>query len=515
MSDHHYPRAENSHDYTTYEPQRPVSDNWDDPIDIDRPDLPQFPIDSLPGVLGDWSRAAAHAFQVPGELPGLLALAACAGMVARRVEIQAGRGWIEPLNLYVAVLLDPASRKSAVFRSAFEPVRLIEQELIEREAPEIARLQSERRCREKQLSDLERKASKGDVPSMAEARELSAELATEPVPAIPKMIMDDATSEAIENQVVAQGGQMIVAGAEGGVFDVMAGRYTGGAANLDVFLKGHAGDDLRVDRVGRGSVVVERCCLTLAYAVQPDVIRGLAGKPSFRGRGLIGRFLYGLPKCNLGDRLINPEPIPDTIAKAYANLIRRLSLIETSDDGRPHGLRLSHSAAELFLRWQRDVEVMLGDHGLLVDMRDWGGKLCGLTARLAAVLHLTGIDDSEPWRIPVSREYIESALQIAQWAIPHAKAVIGLMAADDGRLEDAAHCLRFIRANGKPQVSRRDIHTHGRSRFDRESTRLDRALDVLVDRGWLRPVESEKRIGRPPTLFHVNPKAIERIRGLI
>lgn len=497
-------------------PDADGGDVWDDPIELDRPELPLFPVDALPGVLGDWVRSCAHAYQVPAELPGLLALAACAGVVARRVEIEAGRGWIEPVNLFAAVLLDPANRKSAVFRDAFEPIRLIERELIEREGPEIARLQSDRRCRELLLKDLERKGSKNNpeaFDAMAEARELAAALDAEPVPVLPKLLMDDATAEAVENQLASQGGRLIVAGAEGGLFDVMAGRYSGGV-NLDVFLKGHSGDELRVDRVGRGSVVVSRCCLTLAYSVQPDVIRGLAGNKSFRGRGLIGRFLYGLPKSNLGNRRIDAEPITEKMADDYGRLIRRLSSIEVDDD-RSRLLRLDRAAADLFRSWQAEVETMLAPDGLLSDLKDWGGKLCGLSARLAAVIHLSIIDDPEPWHLPVSLSAVESALMIARWSIPHAQAVIGLMAADDGRLDDAAYCLRFIRSRGEPQVSRRDIHSHGRSRFDGDPARLDRALDTLIDRGWLRSVDSDRAAGRPSVRFDVNPKAIERVRGVL
>ncbi len=495
-----------------------ADDGWDDPIDLERPDLPGFPVDALPGVLGDWVRAVANAYQVPAELAGLLALAACSGIVARRVEIAPGEDWIEPVNLYVAALLDPGSRKSAVFREALKPIRDIERERIEAEGPEIARMQSERRCRELQLKDLERKGSKDNpeaFQAMADARELSAALDAEPIPSLPKMVMDDATPEAIEMQLAAQDGRIIVAGAEGGLFDIMGGRYSGGSSNLDVFLKGHAGDDLRVDRVIRGGLYVPRCCLTLAYAVQPEVIRGLAGKPSFRGRGLIGRFLYGLPKSNLGNRRINPEPIPEGVVAAYLQLIQRLAKIDVDENGLPRCLRFSRLAKERFDAWQAEVETMLADNGLLSDLRDWGGKLCGLTARLAAVIHLVTTEDTEPWQEQLSVDAIDAAVKLSRWAIPHAQAAIGLMAADDGRLDDAAYCLRFIRSKAEPQVSRRDIHTHGRARFDRDPERLDRALDVLLDRGWLRPAESEQRAGRPSVLFDVHPKAIERLKGVI
>ncbi|MGN6544424.1 MAG: YfjI family protein, partial [Aureliella sp.] len=279
-------------------------ERWREPQPIEQPQVPEFPLEVLPEPLRSFVDATAEACQVPADLPGLLTLAMCSGAVARRIEIIAGRGWIEPINLYIACLLDPANRKSSVFAAAVGPLKAIEHELVEAARPHIARLISDRRVLEKELAELEKRAAKGCGESREQAGELAAKLAMEPEPSLPKLLLDDATAEAVEAQLALQRGRLIVAGCEGGLFSVMAGRYSSGMANFDCFLKGHAGDDLRVDRVTRGSIVVDRCCLTLAYAVQPDVIRGLARQPSFRGRGLIGRFLYAVPQSLLGRRRI-------------------------------------------------------------------------------------------------------------------------------------------------------------------------------------------------------------------
>jgi replicative DNA helicase len=98
----------------------------------------------------------------------------------------------------------------------------------------------------------------------------------------------------------------------------MAGRYSvHGVGNFGVFLKGHAGDTLRVDRMGRDEYV-KSPALTLGLAVQPEVIRGLAQKQGFRGRGLLGRIIYAPPPVNLlGRRNMNPPPVPDDVRQAY------------------------------------------------------------------------------------------------------------------------------------------------------------------------------------------------------
>lgn len=480
-------------------------DRWDDPVPIDRPSLPLFPVDVLPGPLRAWVTATAEATQTPADLPGLLALAVCAGAVARRVEIEAGRGYREPLNIYAAVLLDPANRKSSVFRSATAPLRAIETELIESAGPEIAQALSDRRMREGALKKAEAKAAGGDEAARAEALQLAAELATEPTPSMPRLLVDDATAEAVEMALAAQGGRLVVAGAEGGLFDVMGGRYSSGAANLDAFLKGHAGDDLRVDRVSR-NVLMDRVCLTLAYAVQPEVLRGMASQRAFRGRGLIGRFLYAMPASPLGSRRIDPEPLSDAVAQHYENIVRRLAGIPERFEG-PGVLVMSRPAAMLFKSWAAEVETMLGDDGRLASLRDWGGKLVGLTARLAGVLHLVIVADSpDPVSVPIDVEVIESAVTLARWAVPHAEAAIGLMAADDGSVDDAGYVLRWLCQRAEPEVSRRDVHGHGRARFDGNPTRLDRAFAVLIDRGWLRPVGDDRQgPGRPSVRYKCHP----------
>jgi len=510
------------------------SDPWPKLIPIERPSVPLFPVDELPEPLRAWVIATAEATQTPADLAAMLALAVCGGACARRVVVLAGRGWIEPINLYVACLLDPANRKSAVFGEAMKPLRMIERELAQEAAPEVARVAADRRIKESELKSLEKKAASGCGESRRAAGDLAAALSAEPVAAMPKLLVDDATAEAVEMQLAAQGGRLVVAGCEGGLFDVMAGRYSSGVGNLDAFLKGHAGDDLRVDRVTRGSIMVPRCCLTLAYAVQPDVVRSMAEKPSFRGRGLIGRFLYSVPVSRLGSRLINAEPVTVAVAARYEELVRRLAAIPTDDE--PWVIRLSQEASKRFYAWQHEVETWLGDGGRLFELRDWGGKLCGLTARLAAIIHLVKTDTPEPWNEPVSLGVIESAILLARWAVPHAEAVVGMMAGADGPIDDAAYLLRWIRERGLSEFTRRDAHNHGRARFDSEPVRLNDALELLADRGWIKRIADVAPVapGRPPsprfivrpelpgmvgsvmaTLADESPRADGRDRGLV
>ena len=70
------------------------------------------------------------------------------------------------------------------------------------------------------------------------------------IPAPPRILADDSTPEALTSLLATYGGRIAVLSAEGGVFDQIGGRYAK-FPSFDVYLKGHAGDMLRVDRIGR------------------------------------------------------------------------------------------------------------------------------------------------------------------------------------------------------------------------------------------------------------------------
>ena len=482
-------------------------DPWRPELAIERPSLPAFPVHVLPEPLRSWVVATSEATQTPPDLAGMLSLAACGGACARRVEVLAGPSWFEPICLYVAVLLEPGNRKSSVFSSALHPLQEIEREMIEAARPAFAQDASDRRMKEKQRDDAEKKAvNKNCEQSRELAMRLSQELASEDEPALPRLIADDVSSEEAENMLEKQGGRLVVAGAEGGLFDVMGGRYSKGSANLDVFLKGHAGDTLRVDR-GSRSVLVYKPCLTLAYAIQPEVLRAMASKPSFRGRGLIGRFLYSFPESLLGRRQINTPSVPVAVGARYEELIRRLASIPEPID-RNWLVRMDREASARFIEWQRKIEVARSDYGTMREFRDWGAKLAGATARLGAILHLIEVDSPEPWDVPISESVIGRAIELGQWSIPHARAVIlGLMSGDDSQVDDADYLRRWLRERQITEFSERDAQNHGRRRFDGNKDRLRACLDLLCDTNTIRALPvPEMTAGRPPSpRYQVRP----------
>jgi replicative DNA helicase len=298
------------------------------------------------------------------------------------------------------------------------------------------------------------------------------------------------------------------------VFDQMAGRYNQQAGpNLGVYLKGHAGDLLKVDRRGRPPEYVERPCLTIGLAVQPEVLRGLAGRPGFGGRGLLARFLYSLPASLVGHRQPGAPPVPAAVASRYTLELQALAASlttpagPTTDEG-PALLVLDQEAAELLLAFERDLEPRLAaGSGDLAHLAGWAAKLAGATCRLAGLLHLAG-HLRDGWAGPIGADTFACAIRLADYLVGHARAVFDLMGADP-RLDDARWLLDWINRTGQAQFSRRDAHaTAPRGRF-RKATDLEPALTLLEEHGWLRRVDADPpgpKGGRPASpRFLVNP----------
>jgi hypothetical protein len=306
-------------------------------------------------------------------------------------------------------------------------------------------------------------------------------------------------------------GRIALLSPEGDVFDQMAGRYNQAAGpNLGVYLKGHAGDLLKVDRRGRPPEYVERPCLTIGLTVQPEVLRSLASRPGFGGRGLLARFLYSLPESLVGRRQAGAPPVPPGVADRYTLELQALAAslaVPAGDDGGPALLTLDQAAGELLLGFERDLEPRLAaGSGDLAHLAGWAAKLAGATCRLAGLLHLAG-HLRDGWARPINADTFAGAARLADYLVDHARAVFDLMGADP-RVDDARWLLDWISRTNLTQFTRRDAHVAARGRFPK-ATNLDPALSLLEEHGYLRRVDADPsgpKGGRPPSpRFLVNP----------
>jgi replicative DNA helicase len=475
-----------------------------------------FPVEVLPGWLGEYVAGVATATQTPPDLAGMLALAVLATVAAGAVEVEPRSGWREPLCLFVAVGMDAGTRKSSVFSAMTRPVADFEREQAAAALPGITETAVLRRIADQAAATAEAAAGKAPAGKQEEARAeaiaRAAEAASLVVPPLPRWLVDDATPEALAG-LLATYGRIALLSPEGDVFDQMAGRYNQSSGpNLGVYLKGHAGDLLKVDRRGRPPEYVERPCLTIGLAVQPEVLRGLASRPGFGGRGLLARFLYSLPPSLVGHRQPGTPPVPLEVADRYALELQALaaSLNAPAGEGGPAVLTLDAEAGELLLAFERDLEPRLAaGSGDLDHLAGWAAKLAGATCRIAGLLHLAS-HLRDGWAQPINADTFAATARLAVYLIQHARAVFDLMGADP-RVDDARWLLDWMTRTSRTQFSRRDAHqATPRGRFPK-ATDLEPALRLLEEHGYLRRLDPEPPRdlhgrGRPASpRFLVNP----------
>ncbi|WP_417744718.1 YfjI family protein [Rosistilla oblonga] len=462
---------------------------WEKPISLERCQLPPFPVDALPMGLAQWVTEEAEATQTPADMAALLSLAVCSATLAKRIVIQGFDGWIEPPNLYVAVILEPGNRKSEVFKHAIKPLRELQAKLRADSAEKLAIETSERRQADRRLAKLEKTAAEhGDATKREDARQEAAELAKTlaawPVPAEPTLIADDVTSQKLEVLLESNDERLAIMAPEGEVFEMMAGKYSkDGATDMGIYLRAHPGESVTVHRMGRPTVELDSPLITLALTIQPAVIHGLASKPTFLGRGLLGRFLYAAPESPVGRRKVATPPVTKVASLAYSKLVTTLASFAPDASGQPQLLTLSVDAKLEFQQYCESLEQQLG-FGKLQSMKEWGGKLAGATLRIAGVLHCIKHSNSACVFIDIDLETIKEAQRIANWAIPHASTALDLLSACDDRVRDDAlfllSWLRFDRASDDT-FTRSEARRHGHRKFTRQAERLEAALLLLEE----------------------------------
>lgn len=486
-----------------------------EPVSFDALNVPDVDPALLPPILGEFCGAVAEGLQVPFELVLINALACVAVAGQCKFKVQVRPDYTEPVNIYALAALPPGERKSATAEACKRPLIEWETEAQEEARESIRNTLSERKTLEKAIEAKRARVGSAKTAEarreiIAEVKELEAELPE--VPAAPRLLIDDVTPEAIPAFMERQQERAGIIEAEGGLFGILAGRYSKGIPNLDAVLKCWSGEAVHVDRKNGSPIVLHDPALTICLSPQPDVVRGLADKPEFRGRGLLGRFLFLLPKSRVGSREVEPRPIPQAVQARYAAKVRGLLDLPWAlgTDGKPTSylLQIAPDAYREWADFHRDVEAELRPGGELELIADWGGKLHGAAARLAGLLHLVEYDS--PHLHPICLGTMQQALGLASVLTEHAKAAFALMGADPD-IECAKHILAWIVNRRVDAFQAREAFKAVEGRY-RKMEPVKAGLSILEERAYIFPAQVPARepgkAGRSPSpVYSVNPLA--------
>lgn len=490
--------------------------DWQEPIALNEAALPVWPDDVFPDVIQRYVTELSSAVETPPELAALLVLASISAAVQGKYRVRVKHGYFEPLNIWTLCALPPGSRKTEIQGAATAPLTQWERDQREYMTPIINAAKSELATITEQIKELRNKAKKTAGDEFVQLKKEIADIETQlpVIPTLPQLWTQDVTPEKLGVLMAENNERMAVLSDEPGIFAILGGRYSGGEANLDLFLQGHAGAAVKVDRGSRPSIFLQSPCLTMGLSPQPEVIRGLTSDKSFRGRGLLGRFLYALPEPTLSKRTGEEPPLSENTKGHYERTIAALLSHESAidDKGNPtaHILKLSRESYVFWLDYWRMVERAMGEGGRFEHVTDWAGKLPGALARIAAILHCTRHAYDKPQDHEISTQDMQAALRMGDCLSAHALAAFDLMGADPA-LDGARHVMKWIERKGDPEFSFRDCHYANKGRY-RRAEELEPVIDVLTERHYIRPKVMKLVQGRPPRIYAINP-AILKMKG--
>jgi hypothetical protein len=415
---------------------------WPTPIPLhDTNTPPEFPLHTLPEWIRNQIQQTATDLQVAPDLPATLALGALSVAALGKTRVTYPRQrWTQPLNLYTAVALPPSAGKSPAKNAMFAPLETLEQQRLKDAATTKMRAETERSILEKRRKQLEEKAAKnGDdaAAAMYDLHNLNDQLAQLQHPPSGRLLADDATTEALGVALADAGGHIAVVSAEGGLFDRIAGMYTDGPANLDLYLEGWSGGRYVVDRIKREPINIPAANLVVVTTVQPTVLDAIGNSKNLTGRGLVARFLLSQPTNNVGTR----DRLRHTTGDEHTTRNYELHLTEIAQHlhNNPATTTITDETSDMFAQWDQQLENRGAPGADLEHLNEWTGKLRASVIRIAALLHHANHNHTTT----IDTTTMANAIQIGNYYLEHARHIADRWGTDDS-IKNARRILEWF-----------------------------------------------------------------------
>jgi hypothetical protein len=445
----------------------------------------EFPLGTLPPLLGDYVDASAAAIGCDPALVALPALAVVASCIGNSCAIRLKRGWIEPSIIWAATIAPSGQLKTPGFAAAVDRLLSYQCDLSDE-------YQSQREQYDKDLLAWQDtpKDRRGPRPQKPERK--------------PCHVTSDTTIEALGELLADNPRGVLLARDELDSWFQSFSRYKGRGGNSDrpQWLELHRAGTLRVDRLTRerGPLTVRRACCSVTGTIQPQVLARALDDEAM-GAGLGARLLFAMPP---GRRRVWTEAeVDDELAEGYARLLHALLKIPLADPQkrRPQEFTLAPEAKQhwvaWFPLWGDATDAAEGEQAAAL------AKLEGYAARLALVHHVITLTVAKPSALvlePIGETSLRAALTLVNWFAGETARVYTILR-ETPEEREARKLVEFIEARGG-SIFARDLQRANPRRWP-SSTHAEVALDGLVQGGlgdW-REYPCGSAGGRPSRVF--------------
>ncbi len=465
-----------------------------------------FPIDAVPGALGDWIGDVAERMQCPSDFIALPLLVAAGSLVARHGGVRPKQrdGWTEIPNLWGCIVGRPGAMKSPALGEALFALRRMEAQareshgqLLTAHAADVAAAKLRADARKDKARKELSKDSGADVSALL--------LDDAPaVPPEPRLLVNDATVEALGEILAKNPGGVLAERDELASLLRSLAREEQAPARGFMLSAWSGKEAYRWDRITRGSVVVPCARVSVIGSTQPGPLSAMTREASGGGDdGLLQRFLFAWPDASPNWSNCDREPnrkAKDAVFAMFARLrdvppegVQADVLPDGSLDGFPF-LRFAPDAAEPFGEWHADLETRLRANGMAPGLEAALSKYRKHIPALALILHA-----AEAGAGPIGKRATLCALALSDYFESHTRRVF-----DSGQrpVVEAAHALLRKLATGDLAAdgfTARDAYRPQWAGLS-ESEVVGEALTLLCEHRHL-DAEVQETGGREPIIF--------------
>ena len=477
------------------------------PIKVALPAVQSFEPDMLPEALRGYVFDVADRQQSPADFAAVTAMCGLAAALGNKVRIRPKQNddWMVVPNLWGAIIGRPSAMKSPAMSSALAPLYALQDSMRERWQSELKEASVDDVLASIDARDAKKRAAKavkdGDRSA---ARELLAGISAgdDEEPRCPRLIVNDASVEKLGELLNENPrGLLLVRDELPGFLARMEAEEH--ASERAFYLEAFNGDGrFTYDRIGRGTVAIENCTLSLIGGVQPSrlapIVHGaLSGA---RNDGLIQRLQLAVWPDDMGNwQWVDRRP--DTIARDdYERAFRHLNDLDLGDGERGYSLlRFTDDAQEMFREWMTEIQGEARADRLSPTLESHLLKMPKTISSLALIFELIEGNASA-----VGAKATARALDWSDYLRSHANRIYS---AGQTLVEDGARLILERRRQLPENFSARDVQRKQWTMLT-ERDAVGAALDMLVATAHCRelPAEPHLRGGRPTSLYVWNPQ---------
>jgi hypothetical protein len=478
-----------------------------------QPEVPELRREMIPDVLGSWAWDLSERMQCPPEFAVIPVLVSLSSLIGGRTVMRPKQfdNWTEAANLWGMIISPPGAMKTPCQAEALRPINLLQSEAMRKFQTEMKAYTAEEIASKVRIEALKSK-SKGVDAALAQKLKEELDQLSARKPLSKRFIVNDATTEKIGEILHDNKNGILLFRDE--IFGFLMGlEKKGHEGARALFLESWSGQNpFTYDRIGRGTVHIERLCISILGGIQPDRLMQYFNQTLIGGAsddGLLARFqLMVWPKALTDFKLVDREP-DKALSEKLEQIFRKI--ISWDEKESEHGLlpfAFEPDAQQLFNYWYEAFQKRLrlnksGSMAFQAHLSKFGSLMISLATIFQVVESLVGKENQGD----VSLQSAKMAIGMCDYFESHARKVYASTIHPDRAAAEALAKKIATREiyDGIPirEICRKQWASLDSSEFVRSG------LSFLEKHNWIRIVEVPaigKQGGASSEIVRLNPQ---------